>query len=168
MRCLSPDSQALHSTRSFCQSLATVLDGTHLTVLHKQKVNPLRFWHLVKCLKEKSNGNGHSATLSLSPPITAGNPWQGIALYQDPRQTTLVSDNWGPGATFRADGVVYLPYADLSMSGIAASNDYQCTKVATHTFATNGNVSLTFAQATAGCTTINMKQWNEAALHLTQ
>ena len=114
------------------------------------------------------NGNGHSATLSLSPPLTAGNPWQGIALYQDPRQTTLVSDNWGPGATFRADGVVYLPYADLSMSGIAASNDYQCTKVATHTFATNGNVSLTFAQATAGCTTINMKQWNEAALHLTQ
>ena len=41
-------------------SLATVLDGTHLTVIHKQKVNPLRFWHLVKCLNEKSNGNGHS------------------------------------------------------------------------------------------------------------
>jgi phosphatidylethanolamine/phosphatidyl-N-methylethanolamine N-methyltransferase len=42
-------------------SLATVLDGTHLVVIHKQKVNPLRFWHLVKCLNEKSNGNGHSA-----------------------------------------------------------------------------------------------------------
>ena len=43
-------------------SLATVLDGTHLTVIHKQKVNPLRFWHLVKCVNEKSsNGNGHSA-----------------------------------------------------------------------------------------------------------
>lgn len=42
-------------------SLATVLDGTHLAVIHKQKVNPLRFWHLVKCLNEKSNGNGHSA-----------------------------------------------------------------------------------------------------------
>jgi phosphatidylethanolamine/phosphatidyl-N-methylethanolamine N-methyltransferase len=41
-------------------SLATVLDGTHLTVLHKQKVNPLRLWHLVKCVKQK-NGNGHSA-----------------------------------------------------------------------------------------------------------
>jgi len=43
-------------------SLATVLDGTHLTVLHKQKVNPLRLWHLVKCVNQKSpNGNGHSA-----------------------------------------------------------------------------------------------------------
>jgi hypothetical protein len=38
------------------------MDGTHLTVIHKQKVNPLRFWHLVKCINEKSaNGNGHSA-----------------------------------------------------------------------------------------------------------
>ena len=49
-------------------SLATVLDGTHLTVIHKQKVNPFRLWHLIKCVNEKSlygqtspNGNGHSA-----------------------------------------------------------------------------------------------------------
>ena len=46
-------------------SLATVLDGTLLTVIHKQKVNPLRFWHLVKCLNQKlpaeKNGNGHSS-----------------------------------------------------------------------------------------------------------
>jgi hypothetical protein len=38
------------------------LDGAHLTVIHKQNVIPLRFWHLVKCVNEKSaNGNGHSA-----------------------------------------------------------------------------------------------------------
>jgi phosphatidylethanolamine/phosphatidyl-N-methylethanolamine N-methyltransferase len=43
-------------------SLPMVLDGTHLTVIHKQKVNPLRFWHLVKCVNEKApNGNGHTA-----------------------------------------------------------------------------------------------------------
>ncbi len=42
-------------------SLATVLDGTHLTVTHKQTVNPLRFWHLVTCVNGKSTGNGHSA-----------------------------------------------------------------------------------------------------------
>jgi phosphatidylethanolamine/phosphatidyl-N-methylethanolamine N-methyltransferase len=42
-------------------SLPMVLDGTHLTVIHKQKVNPLRFWHLVKCVNQKSpNGNGHT------------------------------------------------------------------------------------------------------------
>src|SRR5947209_6769669 len=40
-------------------SLASVLDGTHLTVIHKQKVNPFRIWHLVKCVNHKStNGNG--------------------------------------------------------------------------------------------------------------
>ena len=42
-------------------SLATVLDGTHLTVIHKQKVNPFRIWHLVKCVNQKSvNGNGQA------------------------------------------------------------------------------------------------------------
>src|SRR5437667_6439297 len=40
-------------------SLASVLDGTHLTFIHKQKVNPFRIWHLVKCVNHKSvNGNG--------------------------------------------------------------------------------------------------------------
>ena len=44
------------------QTLIHSLDGTHITVIHKQKVNPLRFWHLVKCVNKKSaNGNGHSA-----------------------------------------------------------------------------------------------------------
>src|SRR5439155_20895432 len=42
-------------------SLATVLDGTLLTVIHKQKVNPFRIWHLVKCVNHKSNGNGRPA-----------------------------------------------------------------------------------------------------------
>jgi len=40
-------------------SLASVLDGTHLTVIHKQKVNPFRIWHLVKCVNHKP-ANGHS------------------------------------------------------------------------------------------------------------
>jgi Flp pilus assembly protein TadG len=114
------------------------------------------------------NGNGQSASLLLSPPLTAGNPWQGVALYQDPRQTGLVSDDWGPGATFKADGVVYLPSVDLTMRGIAASNNYQCSKIATHTFSTNGNVNLNFAQSGGGCSTIGMKQAVDIPLHLTQ
>ncbi len=113
------------------------------------------------------NGNGQSATLSLSPPLTPADPWQGIAIYQDPNLTTDVSSKWGPGATFNADGVVYLPYADITASGIAASNNYQCTKVVTHTFSTNGNVNLNFAQTNGGCGTIGLKQWTEVPLHLT-
>jgi len=42
-------------------SLATVLDGTRLIVLHTQAVNPLRFWRLVTCVNGKASGNGHRA-----------------------------------------------------------------------------------------------------------
>ena len=43
-------------------SLASVLDGTRLMVVHKQKVNPFRIWHLVKCVNHKpTNGNGQSS-----------------------------------------------------------------------------------------------------------
>ncbi len=113
------------------------------------------------------NGNGQSATLSLSPPLTPADPWQGVALYQDPNLTTNVSSKWGPGATFNADGVTYMPHADITASGIAASNDYQCSKIVTHTFDTNGNANLNFAQTKGGCGIIGLKQWVEVPLHLT-
>lgn len=41
-------------------SLNTVLEGTSLQVSRKEKVNPLRFWHLVECVNwKKGSGNGH-------------------------------------------------------------------------------------------------------------
>src|SRR5262249_5665157 len=36
------------------------------------------------------NGAGKQATLSLSPPTDAANPWQGVSLYQDPKLTYRV------------------------------------------------------------------------------
>ena len=45
-------------------SLNTVLEGTTLLVKRKEKVNPLRFWHLVECLNQK---NGHAMSMSCSP-----------------------------------------------------------------------------------------------------
>ena len=66
------------------------------------------------------NGKGHAATLSVSPPTDAANPWQGISVYQDPVLTNGVDnawgvgDTWGPGATFNADGVVYLPRSNVT------------------------------------------------------
>jgi len=39
-------------------SLNHVLEGTSLLVARKEKVNPLRFWHLVECVNSK-NGTGH-------------------------------------------------------------------------------------------------------------
>ena len=111
------------------------------------------------------NGNGQSAALSLSPGISSDNPWRGIALYQDPVMTN-VANNWGPGATFNADGIVYLPNSDVQMRGVAGSGNYQCSKFVSKTFSTNGSVVLNFAQTTAGCETIGMKQWSDVPLHL--
>lgn len=34
-------------------SLTTVLEGTSLQVAKKEKVNPMRFWHLVECVNDK-------------------------------------------------------------------------------------------------------------------
>ena len=45
------------------------------------------------------NGNGKSASLSLSPPTSVGNPWQGVALYLDPKLTKNVDNSWGPVPT---------------------------------------------------------------------
>jgi hypothetical protein len=112
------------------------------------------------------NGNGQSATLSLSPPISTDNPWRGISLYQDPVMTN-VDNNWGPGATFNADGIVYLPNSDVELQGVAASgNTYKCSKFVTKSFTTKGSVSLNFSQVKEGCEIIGMKQWADIPIHL--
>jgi len=35
-------------------ALSTVLEGTSLHIARKEKVNPLRFWHLVECVNRKT------------------------------------------------------------------------------------------------------------------
>jgi hypothetical protein len=110
-------------------------------------------------------GNGPSATLSVSPPTSNDNPWKGISIYQDPVLTNVDND-WGPGATFNADGVVYLPNSNLQTQGVASSGNYRCSKIVTKTFTTKGAVSLDFAQAKAGCEAISMKQWADIPIHL--
>ncbi|HAP38736.1 MAG TPA: hypothetical protein DCQ94_03150 [Nitrospira sp.] len=40
-------------------SLNTVLEGTNLHVTRKEKVNPMKFWHLVECLNRKGSVNGN-------------------------------------------------------------------------------------------------------------
>jgi hypothetical protein len=113
------------------------------------------------------NGNGKAATLTLSPPTSPGLPWQGIAMYQDPSRTTPVEQDWGPGANFNADGVVYLADSDVVMRGNGASGNTRCTKWVTNTFRTNGAVDLNFGQSSSACATIGMKQWSDVPMHLT-
>ena len=150
-----------------------VIENGNLVLANNAVVNTVRTAIVMTAIGTSAgvidfpNGNGQSATLSLSPPLNPADPWQGVALYQNPNLTTPVASKWGPGATLNADGVVYLPYADITASGIAASSNYKCTKIVTHTFDTNGNVNLNFAQTNGGCGTIGLKQWSEVPLHLT-
>lgn len=118
------------------------------------------------------NGKGQGATLSVSPSTNSANPWVGIAIYQDPVLTNTdsawgIADTFGPGATFNADGVVYLPRSNVTWHGSGASNNNQCTKFVLNTFTTDGSVNLNFAQS-SGCTTLGVQQWVAVPIHLAQ
>ena len=77
---------------------------------------------------EFPNAKGKAATLSFSPPTGLNNPWRGVSVYQDPTLTFQVNGDWGPGATLNADGIIYLPKADLKIHGNPSSNNPICTK----------------------------------------
>ena len=112
-------------------------------------------------------GNGQSASLSLSAPTDPSDPWQGVALYQDPKLTYQVDDRWGPGADFNADGLVYLGNANIVTDGNTGSNNSQCSKFVMNSFTTNGHVNLDLQQQYSACSAIGLKQWNGIIVHLT-
>ena len=114
------------------------------------------------------NGNGKSATLTLSPPTNLNNPWQGFSLYQDPALNNGVNNTWGPGANFFADGIVYLPNSNIVIHGNAASSNQQCTKVVANSFTSNGSVNLNFAQSQQSCTNLGVRKWSDVKVHLVQ
>jgi hypothetical protein len=103
------------------------------------------------------NGNGKTATLSIEPSQTSTNPWKGVAIYVDPKLTSVVDMTWGPGATLKADGLIYMPNTNLTMNGNGISNNSKCTKFAVNTFTSNGNIDLSFLDP--GCTTLGVNQW---------
>jgi hypothetical protein len=112
------------------------------------------------------NGAGKQASLSLSPSITIDNPWQGVALYLDPALTRSVDNSWGPGASFSADGLVYLGNSNVVTDGNTSSANSKCTKFVMNSFVTNGAVKLDFAQQ--NCAVIGLKQWGGITVHLTR
>ena len=113
------------------------------------------------------NGNGQSASLTLSPPIGTGNPWQGVALFQDPKLTNNVDNKWGPGAALNADGLVYLGNSNVVTDGVTASSNAKCSKFVTNSFVTNGAVNLDFDQTVSSCAAIGLKQWGGIIVRLT-
>lgn len=112
------------------------------------------------------NGNGKTANLTVSPPTNAGNPWQAVSVFLDPALTRTVDNRWGPGASFSADGLVYLGNSNVVTDGNTSSANSKCTKFVMNSFTTNGSVRLDFAQQ--NCTAIGLKQWDGVIVHLVQ
>jgi Flp pilus assembly protein TadG len=112
------------------------------------------------------NGNGKSATLNLSPPTGVDNPWQSVALYQNPNLTKLVDEKWGPGADFSANGLVYLPNANVVTDGNMGSANSQCSKFVMNTLTTNGSVNLDMDQSIPACSALGLKQWTGIVVYL--
>lgn len=102
-------------------------------------------------------GNGHASSLTISPPTNSQNPWVGLSIYQDPALTLGVNADWGPGATLKADGIVYLPNSDLTLRGNAGSSASACAKLVISTLTVNGSVAMTHTGA--ACASLGVKQW---------
>jgi hypothetical protein len=94
------------------------------------------------------------------------NPWQGVAIYQDPALTHDVDNSWGSGAEFNADGLAYLGNSNVVTYGNMASTNSRCTKFVMNSLTTNGHVDLNFTQA--DCAAMGLKQWGGITVHLTQ
>jgi hypothetical protein len=107
-------------------------------------------------------GNGHGASWSISPAIGASVPLAGIAVFE-PSTSGAAAVDWGPGATLLADGVIYMPTVDITMSGNATSGSNGCTMFVANTFTTNGNVGLTLAQSSTGCNRVSSSMPSSAA-----
>jgi hypothetical protein len=104
------------------------------------------------------NGNGKAASLTVSPSTNLSNPWLAVAMYLDPALTNDVDNTWGPGASFNADGLVYLANSDLTTNGNAGSSNSKCTKMVLNSLTTNGSLDFNFAQQ--NCTQLGLKQWD--------
>lgn len=74
--------------------------------------------------------NGGGIIDIAAPPSSSTSPWAGIAIYQDPRMTTSTVDftYTGNNPAWKVTGVVYLPNATTTFSGVVnkASNGAAC------------------------------------------
>jgi Flp pilus assembly protein TadG len=92
------------------------------------------------------NSKKNTGTLDIAAP-TSG-PWSGVALYQDPKLTdspkNLDIDYKGNNPTWMISGLIYLPNAEVHMSGAVnkASNGYRCFTMVIGSLLINGTANI--------------------------
>lgn len=84
--------------------------------------------------------------------------WSGVAIYQDPALTSGV--DWsaaGNSPTWNITGLIYLPKAEVQVSGIVnkASNGHNCFALVVDTFRSNGTT--TFLEKQTECPQAGLK-----------
>lgn len=88
------------------------------------------------------NGIGSgSGVIEIEAPTNDGNPWKGIAVYQDPAITTGVDFTYsGNKPAWKITGVIYLPKATVTFSGIVdkADDGAQCQILVAYNATLNG------------------------------
>ncbi|WP_150293572.1 pilus assembly protein TadG-related protein [Sphingobium estronivorans] len=93
-------------------------------------------------MTDSANG-GKSGSLDLTAP-SSGN-WSGVAMYQDPRLTSMVDTTYaGNKPTWNISGLVYLPKTNLTFSGAVnkSSNGATCFGLVAYTILVNGTGSI--------------------------
>jgi hypothetical protein len=86
------------------------------------------------------NSGGSSGVLNIEAPKTG--PYPGMAIYQDPALTRNVDFSYaGNSPTWDVTGGVYLPNADLTISGVVnkSANGAQCFVMVAKDILINGN-----------------------------
>jgi len=100
-----------------------------------------------------SSLNGGGIIDIKAPDATSTSPWKGVAMYQDSTLTNGVSFTYsGNDPAWKITGLVYLPKADLTFSGIVnkASDGASCFILISYSVLVNGTAAM-FANNT-GCT----------------
>ena len=85
-------------------------------------------------------GNG---TIDMAAPTTG--PWKGVAVYQDPNLTSGVDmADFGNSPTWDITGLVYLPNANVTFSGIVnkSSNGKSCFSLVVNQITVNGTAKI--------------------------
>lgn len=111
------------------------------------------------------DGAGNHATLRISASTADGNPWKGLALYQNPVLNDNVDMTWKPGSMVYVDGIVYFPRARLTVQGSIAYGPGNCSKLVLGELTLNGAVDL--KQTAAGCASMKVVQYYVAPVAAT-
>ena len=114
-------------------------DGSDTSLIFSGDPSNTSYYHYPTDTIGGSNVTG--ATISISAPSDPSNPWQGIAIYQDPALTTNVDiAQFGNSPTINVTGVIYLPNADVGLSGTINKygTGYNCTVIVSYTMTING------------------------------